>query len=101
MLRPRRSMMRARSRDSLLPLRGRCAASIAAQRTSRDPCLVIRPRCTVVSDTDLGHEHRRERRPDPADLLDHPVTDVVGEPAGHGPAENVDLPVVCADQANE
>jgi hypothetical protein len=55
----------------------------------------------VVSDTDLGHEHRRERRPDPADLLDHPVTDVVGEPAGHGPAENVDLPVVCADQANE
>ena len=25
--------------------------SIAAHRTSREPCLVIRPRCTVVSDS--------------------------------------------------
>ena len=29
----------------------RCTDSIAAQRTSREPCLVIRPRCTVVSDS--------------------------------------------------
>ena len=29
----------------------RCTASTAAQRTSRLPCLVIRPRCTVVSDS--------------------------------------------------
>ena len=29
----------------------RCTASTAAQRTSREPCLVIRPRCTVVSDS--------------------------------------------------
>ena len=31
--------------------RTRCTASTAAQRTSREPCLVIRPRCTVVSDS--------------------------------------------------
>ena len=29
----------------------RCTVSTAAQRTSRLPCLVIRPRCTVVSDS--------------------------------------------------
>ena len=28
-----------------------CTDSTAAQRTSREPCLVIRPRCTWVSDS--------------------------------------------------
>ena len=82
----------------------RCTASTAAQRTSRLPCLVIRPRCTVVSDSwcfgvspaheasccgpveagdvaDLGDEHRGQHRPDPGDLLDRAIAGV-GRAAG-------------------
>jgi hypothetical protein len=46
----RRSPMRARVRP-MGPPRTRWTASTAAHRTSGLPCLVIRPRCTVVSDS--------------------------------------------------
>jgi uncharacterized membrane protein len=51
MLRPRRSATRSRTAASREPFWARCTASTAAQRTSRLPCLVIRPRRTVVSDS--------------------------------------------------
>ena len=51
MLRPRRSPTRSRICPSRVCAGTRCTASTAAQRTSREPCFVIRPRCTVVSDS--------------------------------------------------
>src|SRR6187397_2888448 len=39
---------------------------------------------------DLGDEHRGERRADPADLLDHPVAAMPGEPARDHLPEQVD-----------
>ena len=88
MLRPRRAATRSRTAASREPFWVRCTASTAAQRTSRLPCLVIRPRCTVVSArntsgstrpgrqlpgsieavhvADLGNEHR------PQDRTHHP-----------------------------
>src|SRR6266511_594729 len=51
MLRPRRAATRSRSCPTGLVLGSSCTDSTAAQRTSREPCLVIRPRCTLVSDS--------------------------------------------------
>src|SRR5450759_657425 len=51
MLRPRRSATRSRSTPTTLPLETVLTDSIAAQRTRREPCLVIRPRRTCVSDS--------------------------------------------------
>ncbi len=51
MLRPRRSPIRSRVCPRRVWPGTRCTASTAAQRTSREPCFVIRPRCTVVSDS--------------------------------------------------
>ena len=48
MLRPRLSPTRSLIRPTTLVLGRICTDSIAAQRTSREPCLVIRPRCTVL-----------------------------------------------------
>src|SRR5512133_2329777 len=42
---------------------------------------------------DLGDEHRGEGRTDAADLLDHPVAAVPGEPVGDHRPEQLDLPV--------
>ena len=39
-------------------LPARCTASTAAQRTKRLDCWVIRPRCTVASDSVLGGQAR-------------------------------------------
>ncbi len=50
-LRPRRAAIRSNSSISGCRARTRMAASTAAQRTSVEPCLVIRPRITVVSDS--------------------------------------------------
>src|SRR4029453_1316986 len=50
-VRARAVMIRARSAPSLVPGRVRWQASIAAHRTSFEPCFVIGPRCTVVSDS--------------------------------------------------
>src|SRR5665648_435442 len=51
MLRPRLAPTRSRTAP-IAEDRGRiCTDSIAAQRTSLEPCLVIRPRCTWVSDS--------------------------------------------------
>ena len=50
-LRPLAAMIRERSADSLVPARVCWQASIAAQRTNFEPCFVIGPRCTVVSDS--------------------------------------------------
>jgi hypothetical protein len=51
MLRPRRCATSSRRWPVRMFLSAHCAASIAAQRTTTFPCLVIRPRCTVVSDS--------------------------------------------------
>src|ERR1035437_267647 len=51
MLRPRRSATRSRSTPTSLVLEMVLTDSIAAQRTRREPCLVIRPRRTWVSDS--------------------------------------------------
>jgi hypothetical protein len=51
MLVPRRWAIWSRTRPRRVCLSVRWMASTAAQRTSREPCLVIRPRCTVVSDS--------------------------------------------------
>src|SRR5665647_2559839 len=92
MLRPRRSATRSRNAPAGVPAVIVLTDSIAAQRTSREPCLVIRPRWTWVSDSwclgvnpaqqvsfgaeanegdvaDLGHEHRRQGGPNPGDIL--------------------------------
>ena len=51
MLRPRRAATWSRNAPNAVCGLTRCTASTAAQRTSRLPCLVIRPRWTVVSDS--------------------------------------------------
>jgi hypothetical protein len=86
-----------------------------ARRTSLQPC-VIRPRCTAGSDSrwrgispaqwhgfsgrknrhDLGDEHRGEGQTHPADLLDHPVAAVPGEPLRDHLPEQVNLAVVAS-----
>src|SRR6478752_2338596 len=95
--------------------------SMAAERTSREPCLVIRPRCTVVSDSrwagcesgptgqlggareavhvaDLGHEYRRQHRPDAGDLLDRGVAGIMAQPTLRQSGEQVDLRVEGFDE---
>src|SRR5215211_7339048 len=88
---PRRSAMRWKSAACLVVPGNRCTASTAAQRTSLEPCLVMGPRRTVVSDSrwrgasetmnvaDLGHEDRRQHRAHPRDGLDRQVADVAGQ----------------------
>jgi hypothetical protein len=49
MLRPRRCATRSRRCPTRVWAGTRCTASTAAQRTNLLPCLMIRPRCTVVS----------------------------------------------------
>src|SRR5450759_5688512 len=51
MLRSRRSATRSRSTPAGVVAEMVLTDSIAAQRTSREPCLVIRPRWTWVSDS--------------------------------------------------
>src|SRR5450756_2420843 len=51
MLRPRRSATRSRSTPAGVVAEMVLTDSIAAQRTRREPCLVIRPRWTWVSDS--------------------------------------------------
>src|SRR5665647_2580524 len=107
MLRPRRSATRSRSAPAGLPAGMRLTDWIAAQRTRREPCLVIRPRWTWVSDSwclgvspaqqvsfgaeanegdvaDLGDEHRPQGGPDAGDLLDRGVSRL----AGHSTADH-------------
>ena len=121
MLRPRRSATRSRSTPALLPAVMVLTDSIAAQRTSREPCLVIRPRWTWVSDSwclgvspaqqvsfgaeanegdvaDLGHEHRPQGGPDARDLLDRGVPRLVGHAAADHASEQVDLEVQVINQ---
>ena len=51
--------------------------------------------------TDLGDQDRGEGRADAADLLDHPVAAVPGEPVGDHRPEAFDLPVVGVDQLEQ
>ncbi len=99
----------------------RCTASTAAQRTRWLPCLVIRPRWTLVSDsrwrgvipaqehsccgageaghvTDLGDEHRGQHRPDAGDGLDRLEAGVAGQLAAGALGQNVDLERERVDQ---
>ncbi len=60
---PRRASMRLRSTEIFVPAGWRWMASTAAQRTSLEPCLVMCPRRTTVSDSRCwgvspAHEHR-------------------------------------------
>ena len=80
----------------------RWIASISAQRSSREPCLVTCPRVTLMSDSrwrgvspahehswpalrepghvaDLGGDDRGEHRADAGQLLDHLVAAVTGQ----------------------
>ena len=55
--------MRCLSAEILAVVGWRCTALIAAQRTALEPCLVMCPRCTTVSDSrwrgvSPAHEHR-------------------------------------------
>ena len=86
-----------------------CTDSTAAQRTSREPCLVIRPRCTWVSDSRcLGVNPAQQASsaavsnrvtsptsatntaprigPDPGDLLHREIAGIAGQPAPDLPA---------------
>ena len=120
MLRPRRAR----------PGRGLARAGYGRRRVARPrprpsapaatPCFVIRPRCTVVSDSwcfgvspaheascsgpaeatdvaDLGDEHRGQHRPDPGDGLDRAVAGVGAQPAGDQLGEQLDLEVQRGD----
>jgi hypothetical protein len=51
--------------------------------------------------TDLGDQDRGEGRADPADLLDHPVAAVPGEPVGDHRPGQFDLPVIGVDQLEQ
>ena len=105
---PRRAATRSRTCPRRVWPGTRCTASTAAQRTSREPCLVIRPRCTVVSDSwCLGVSPAQEascvgpgnrvtspisatntagqHRPDPGDGLDRLIAGM-GARAGRRPA---------------
>ena len=124
MLRPRRAPTRSRT----CPRRV-CAAD-ALHGLDRGPahqpapCLVIRPRCTVVSDSwcfgvspaqrgqlrgsveagdvaDLGDEHRGQDRPDPGDGLDRQVAGIGAQPAGDQLGEQLDLEVQRGDQPQQ
>jgi hypothetical protein len=46
---------------------------------------------------DLGDKHRGPDRPDPRDLLDHPISGVGGQAGGDPPAGQVDLGVEGVD----
>src|SRR3954452_19143671 len=99
-------------------------ASIAAHRTSLEPCLVIRPRRTLTSGSrclgvnpaqlhnvwGLGkrvtspisaHEDGPQRASHPVDGLDGPVAGVVFEPAVDLAFQHGDLPVIGAHQIAE
>jgi hypothetical protein len=86
----RRVQLHARSARSLMSTGNLWTASTAAQRTSREPCLVMCPRRTVVSDSwCLGvtcHEHNRagveNRMTSPGDTAPPPAN-VVRIPGRH------------------
>ena len=94
--------------------------SIAAHRTGREPCLVMRPRCTVVSDSwwegvnpaqqvnwagpgkrctsPISATNSRQHRPDAGDLLDRGVAGIMGQSTLRQSGEQVDLRVEGVDE---
>src|SRR5258708_2418713 len=99
---PRRAMMASFTAPVTVSAPARWIASISAQRSSRDPCLVTCPRDTFVPGlavprgqprpraqlpgvlepghlADLGDDDRGQHRADAGQLLDHLVTAVTGQ----------------------